>query len=87
LAYLKLLLDNLQSHGYVKAGLTPGLFKHQTRKTIFSLVVDDFGVKYSNLNDANHLINSLQQHYPITIDWTGKIFLGIHAPQLEVPTR
>jgi hypothetical protein len=77
LAYLKL-LDNLQSHGYVKAGLTPGLFKHQTRKTIFSLVVDDFGVKYANLDDANHLITSLQQHYPITVDWTGKIFLGIH---------
>ena len=77
LAYIKL-LDNLATHGYVRAGLTPGLFKHKTRKTIFSLVVDDFGVKYSTLDDAHHLINSLQQHYPITIDWTGKIFLGIH---------
>ena len=79
LAYIQL-SDNLQKYGYVRAGLTSGLFKHHTtRKTIFSLVVvDDFGVKYSNLNDANHLISSLQQHYPITIDWSGKIFLGTH---------
>ena len=79
LAYIKL-IDNLQKHGYVRAGLTPGLFKHTTRKTIFSLVVDDFGIKYSSLEDANHLIRSLvQQHYPITINWTGKIFLGING--------
>jgi hypothetical protein len=40
IAYLKL-TANLATSGYVKAGLTPGLFKHKTRNTIFSLVVDD----------------------------------------------
>ena len=77
LAYIKL-IHNLKTHGYVRAGLTPGLFKFTTRKTIFSLVVDDFGIKYSSLDDAHHLIRSLQQHYPIPTDWTGKIFLGMH---------
>ena len=64
--------------GYVKAGLMPGLFKHKTRSTIFSLVVDDFGVKYSSLEDATHLIQSLRQHYTVTTDFTGKLFLGMH---------
>ena len=77
LAYLKL-INNLATSGYVKAGLTPGLFKHTTRNTIFSLVVDDFGVKYSSLEDANHLIQALRQHYTVTTDFTGKLFLGMH---------
>ena len=77
LAYVQL-IKHLKLHGYERAGFTPGLFKHKTRKTIFSLVVDDFGVKYTSMDDAMHLINALKERYQITSDFDGKIFLGLH---------
>ena len=78
LAYIAL-MKHLQLHGYTHIGFTPGLFKHATRDTLFSLVVDGFGVKYTAKNDALHLINTLKKKYPgITIDWSGRIFLVIH---------
>ena len=43
------------------------------------LVVDGFGVKYTSKNDALHLNDTQNKNYPgITIDWSGRIFLGIH---------
>ena len=41
-------------------------------------MVDDFGVKYVNKADAHHLIDHLSKEYKCTVDWDGKIFLGIH---------
>ncbi len=35
------------------------------------LVVDDFGSKYVNKRDAEHLLDALKDHYIIIIDWTG----------------
>ena len=43
--------------------------------TVFSLV-EDFGVKYTNLDGANHLIRTRQNLYTMTIDWTGSKYLG-----------
>lgn len=77
LAYIQL-IKHLKLHGYERAGYTPGLFKHKTRDTIFSLVVDDFGVKYTSQDDANHLIAALKERFTITTDFDGKIFLGLH---------
>jgi hypothetical protein len=39
-------------------------------------VVDDFGVKYTTKEGAQHLIDTLQKLYTITIDWTGSKYLG-----------
>jgi hypothetical protein len=33
------------------------------------LVVDDFAIKYTKLEDAQHLINALKKDYNITVDW------------------
>ena len=74
----KMLRDHLAKYGYYEVAHTPGLFKHFYRPISFSLIVDDFGVKYTRLEDAMHLINSLKNHYDIEIDWTGKIYAGIH---------
>ena len=30
------------------------LWKHKTRNIMFTLVVDDFGIKYSNIEDMQH---------------------------------
>ena len=56
---------------------TPALWRHSTRPTIFTLVVDDFGIRYSSVVDANHLINALRELYEITIDWTGKLYCSL----------
>jgi len=37
----------LAPYGYAPVPITPGLWKHASRDVTFSLVVDDFGVKYT----------------------------------------
>ena len=36
----------LNKHGYRQSKLLPGLWKHDTRPIQFTLVVDNFGIKY-----------------------------------------
>ena len=48
------LVKFLAPHGYHPAALTPGLWTHTSRDIIFSLVIDDFGVRYTSQTDANH---------------------------------
>lgn len=69
------LIAHLAKHGYHQT-TTDCLFRHQPNGTDFSLVVDDFGVKYTDEAGANHLIATLQALYAITIDWTGSKYLG-----------
>ena len=76
LAYNQL-KDNLSKHGYYPITNSNGLWKHETRPTIFALCVDDFGVKYFSEDDANHLINTLKKYYPISLDRAGKNYCGL----------
>jgi hypothetical protein len=62
----KLLRKRLAPHGYYECKQTPGLWKHTSRPILFTLVVDDFGVKYTNQADAKHLIGSLKKDYELT---------------------
>jgi len=39
--------------------------------------VDDFGVKYINQTDVNHLVQTIKQDYKIEEDWEGTRYLGI----------
>ena len=71
------LIKNLAKHGYHPVKRTPGLWKHETRKTTFTLVVDDFGVQYFNKEDADHLIDAIKESYPVKVDWTGSKYVGI----------
>ena len=50
---------------------------YKTRKTKFCLCVDDFGVKYYNKEDANHLLSSFKNNYNITVDWKGNNYCGL----------
>ena len=58
----------LAPEGYYKVPHTPGLFKHITRPVAFSLVVDNFGVKYVGKEHAEHLVRALRKHYPLSED-------------------
>ena len=42
----ELLEQCLLKHGYKQSEHTPGLWTHKRRPIYFSLIVDDFGVKY-----------------------------------------
>eukprot|EP00804_Cyclotella_cryptica_P022892 CCRYP_005102-RB/>CCRYP_005102-RB protein AED:0.43 eAED:0.43 QI:0/-1/0/1/-1/0/1/0/176 len=73
----KLLKKRLASDGYFELPRTPGLFKHSSRPVQFSLVVDDFGIKYIGQQHLEHLIASIKQHYDVTVDYTGSLYCGI----------
>jgi hypothetical protein len=44
---------------------------------LFTLVVNDFRVKYIGKEHAMHLISILKQDYKISEDWTGSKYIGI----------
>jgi len=72
------LVQILQKHDFVQSDLIHGLFKHKTRPLCFSLVVDDFRVSYVGKENANFLIQVLQDSgYTIIHDWAGSIFCVI----------
>lgn len=56
---------------------TPGLWTHTFRPIWFTLIVDDFGVKFINTENADHLIKALRKHYIVEINWEGKKYCGI----------
>ena len=56
----KQLREKLQPHGYYEVAHTQGLWRHVTRPVQFSLVVDDFGVKYAGKENTQHLINTIE---------------------------
>eukprot|EP00804_Cyclotella_cryptica_P007932 CCRYP_019848-RA/>CCRYP_019848-RA protein AED:0.05 eAED:-0.05 QI:0/-1/0/1/-1/1/1/0/1335 len=73
----KLLKQRLAKYGYYEVVHTPGLWKHLTRPISFTLVVDNFGLKYVGKEHTDHLLNALKQHYTLDIDWTGSLYCGI----------
>ena len=68
------LITHLNHHYYIQTDTTC-LFRYKSNGTTFSLVVDDFGVKYTNKAGVDHLITTLRALYTITIDWTGSKYL------------
>ena len=72
-----LLKERLEKHGYIELTHTPGLFMHKTRPVWFTLVVDDFGVKYVGEENAKHLMSVLREFYEVEEDWNGGLYCGI----------
>jgi hypothetical protein len=72
-----LLQQNLGAYGYAPTPVTPGLWTHATRPISFTLVVDDFGISYSNKSDLDHLLHALQQHYQISTDMKGSTYIEV----------
>ena len=71
------LKTHLEKNGYQPCRHTPALWTHATRPISLTLVVDNFRVKYVGGRHLNHLINTLQDQYKITVDLTGKSYLGL----------
>jgi hypothetical protein len=67
----KLLAKRLKEHGYSQSKTTPGLWKHKWRLVWFSLVVNNFGVKYIGKEHAQHLLQTLQKYYKCSFESEG----------------
>ena len=67
----------LISRDYHPAPHTPGLWTHKRKDIYFSLVVDDFGVKYTKESDVQELIQLLSTTYTVTTDFTGVKYCGL----------
>jgi hypothetical protein len=73
----ELLQHNLAKDGYRPTQHTHGLWTHDTRPISFSLVVDDFRVKYVGREHAEHLMACIKKNYNISSDWNGCAYCGL----------
>ncbi len=71
------LRGKLAPFGYHESTNTPGLWWHTSRPLTFTLLVDNFGVKFVNKADVDHLIASIKKTYTLTEDWTGSLYCSI----------
>ena len=53
------LVEHLATQGYIRDPNVPCLFAHLSNCVAFTLIVDDFGVKYSSSDSFNHLVSSI----------------------------
>ena len=67
----------LTKHGYMQAKHTPSLLKYTHLPISFTLLVDDFRVKYISNIVPYYLIKVLKMQYTISIDWIGSNYLGL----------
>jgi hypothetical protein len=63
--------------GYVPMPVTPGLWRHDKSNLAFTLVIDDFGIKYTNPQDVKDLMRMLNELYKVSKDWTGGRYCGL----------
>ena len=71
------LSKHLNKHRFHVSKYTLVLWLHEQQKISFILIVDDFGVKFVNLQDVQYLIDVLHKKYEVTIDWTGSRYAGL----------
>jgi hypothetical protein len=67
----------LKPHGYVPCNVTPGLWKCLHNNLMFTLVVDDFGVRYTKRSDVEELLTILKLENKLTTDWAGTRYIGL----------
>ncbi len=82
----ELLEERLAKHGYHQSKIIHGFWKHKTRLICFTLVVDDFAIKYTNKRDVEHLVNILKQDYDKTIDQEAKKYIGL-TMECDLPNQ
>ena len=73
----ELLEERVGKHEYYQSEYTPSLWLHKPCSITISLCVDNFGVNYSIEEYKKHLLESLNQHYKVTVDDEGMQYLGI----------
>ncbi len=51
--------------------------EHDTHPISFSLVVNDFGVKYVGKENVQHLLETVRNFYKCSCDWAGERYCGL----------
>jgi hypothetical protein len=67
----------LKKHDYTACRNTPCLFKHATNGVTFTLVVDDFAIKYTDKASVEHLFASIREECRLEVDWAGSKYIGM----------
>ena len=65
------------AYNYIKATLQPHGYQ-PIIGTTGCLCVDDFGIKYTRLQDAQYLCEVLRMEYDILLYWKAETFCKIH---------
>jgi len=71
------LVQHLAPYGYAPVKFTPGLWTNTILGITFTLVVDDFGIKYNSLHHLHHLKAALETKYSVTLDMSGSLYIGV----------
>jgi hypothetical protein len=79
------LLPHLASHGYRETDIKC-ILRHATRNITICLIVDDFGIKYTDKADADHFLAAVAELYPLKIDWRGHNYIGFQI-DFDRPNR
>ncbi len=74
---LELLAKRLKEHCYTQSKTTPGLCTHEWHPITFSLVIDNFGVKYIGEEHAKHLLQMVQKYYTCLLEKEGERYCGL----------
>ena len=70
------IVEHLANNGYTQLPNTPCLFRHHTDDIEFSLITDDFGVRYGTKAAADKLLEVMSRKYKMTHDWSGSKYAG-----------
>ncbi len=68
----ELLAKRLKEHVHTQSETTPGLWTHEWHPITFSLIVDNFGVKYIGEEHAQHLLQMVQKYYTCSFEKEGE---------------
>ncbi len=68
----ELLAKRLKENGHFQSKTMPGLWTHEWRPIAFTLVVDNFGVKYVGEEHEEHLLKMVQKYYKCLFDTEGE---------------
>ncbi len=75
----ELLAKRLKKNGYNQSKTTPGLWTHEWHRITFSLIVNNFGIKYTGEEHAQHLIQAVQKqkYHTCLFDKEGERYCGL----------
>ena len=64
---------------------TPVLWTHTNLPTIFTLAVENFGIKFFAADDATHLLDALRENYSITVNPSGSKYYPGNYVNISMP--
>ena len=71
------LVKHMAPFGYHPVKHTSRLWVNDSKKTLFSLVVDNFCVQYCSTENFEIFLNALRAKYLITVDMEATVYIGI----------